>query len=167
MKLLVFEKRVLASIKKYECKCDRVHSENAKSADRQGIQNVPQRYRHKPKIMFRINPTTRPICMRRLHRARKSLSAEHIKRREGGAHENTVLSGVSRACPLSQKAAGFGARRKKKGRSGKKKPMMMPLSTARARESLSADPPARHRHRRDRRSTAPRAPARAPRLQGG
>jgi hypothetical protein len=59
----------------------------------------------------------------------------------GSAYEKTVLSGVSRACPLSQNAAGFGALRKKKGRRGKKKPMMMPLSTARARESLSADPP--------------------------
>jgi len=57
------------------------------------------------------------------------------------AYENTVLSGVSRACPLSQNAAGLGARRKKNGRRGKKKPMMMPLSTARARELVSVDPP--------------------------
>lgn len=103
------------------------------------VQNVPQRYRHIPNITFMTKPTTRPICMRRL-RAPLALDLETTRQKQKkNTHEKTVLSDVSRACPLSQNAAGLGARRKKNGRRGKKKPMMMPLSTARARESLSAD----------------------------
>jgi hypothetical protein len=104
------------------------------------VQNVPQRYRHVPNMRFMMKPTTRPICMRRLNTSSLASISIRTRGKDGEkTHEKTVLSGVSRACPLSQNAAGLGTLRKKKGRRGKKKPMMMPLSTARARESLSGD----------------------------
>ena len=99
----------LASIKKYECKCDRVHSESEKkcrSSKNYRTQNVPQRYLHKPKITFRIKPTTRPICMRRLHSARKSLSAEHIKWGERDVRKHGALWRLE-SVPTLPESGGF------------------------------------------------------------
>jgi hypothetical protein len=131
--------------KKHRCECNRAESKECELGESYRAQNVPQRYRHNPNMIFSMNPTTMPICMRRLIRKiQYQLNHSKTTRARGGvgnAYVNTVLSGVSRACPLSQNAAGLGARKKKKGRSGKKKPTMVPLSTARARESPSADPP--------------------------
>lgn len=95
------------------------------------LQSVFSRSRHMPKSIFARNPITKPICIRRLKEAEIITiwtgSFWHVFR---STHEKITLLVISLSLPSSQNTAGLGFFMKKKGKIGKKNPIIVPWSIA-------------------------------------
>lgn len=108
----------------------RSSSSRDKMAYYKSSHSVSSKSRHIPNNTLARKPSTKPICMRRL-RVEQRLG-KTVKCHTSGlcAYEKTTLTVGSVSLPSSQKTAGFTFFIKKNGRRGKKKPIIVPWSTA-------------------------------------